>query len=288
MISVVGRAELLSSIFYLVGLLLITETGLNVNCNNRLRLVGCIICSCIGFLCKEQCLMLLPLLIAFILVDSVQMCSKEQFTLKNVSSSKLVAKLISHHRMFDILISSFLTLSSTANRHQHKSHQLNQLNKKLRKRNKAIWLLVIAFAISLLLRLNAHGSALSVDFNDLDQIQSMVETGSLSANNTMQTDSNANYSQADRTEKFNSLSAFLTSAYVIALHFWLLFYPDRLACDWSFGSLTPVLELVDHRNLFSITLLSLYLLPFSLFVFGSNRIRFKASVRIAFRVYDYV
>lgn len=281
MISVVGRAELLSAIFYLSGLLLVIGDGLRVDCTSKWRLAGSIVLGSLGLLCKEQCLMLIPLLVCFLLVDNLEL-------LKATTSPSKPCKLVP-----DALLSSLLFLHppfSTTRKHpaRHNNNlpnqiKLNQLDKKLRKSNKVIWTLVVCFAIVLSVRLAAQGGTLSVHFSALDQIQSMVQeeagdrfqdaaSSNVTATNAGQPASiNGTTAAADEKEdrktsssrKFNSLSAFLTSAYVIAHNFWLLFYPDRLSCDWSFGSLAPVRHLADARNLFSFALLvGLGLVPF--------------------------
>ena len=294
MISVVGRAELLSAIFYLSGLLLIVGDGLRVDHSSKWRLAGCIVLCSLGLLCKEQALMLIPLLVCFILVDNLELCSKELATSRRPSKSFKTPKPrpllkatkttsqpfgCSYRRLIlDVLLSSLLPsflACKQQSRHNNLLNptKLNQLNKKLRKSNKTIWTLVACFAVVLCVRLAAQGGTLSVHFSALDQIQSMVhEAGDRFKDANVTTDDAARptpaaWPAADEarktSKKFNSLSAFLTSAYVIAHNFWLLFYPDRLSCDWSFGSLAPVLHLSDAHNLFSFTLLvGLGLVPF--------------------------
>ena len=229
--------------------------------------------------------MLLPLLICFIALDSIQICFKESSstTLKSTKNSK------SNFKISDILLSlSFL--SSKLNS--------NQLHKRLRKRTKKIWLLTIGFAIILLVRLSAHGQIFittTVPFNDLDQIQtidSAVEVDYIAVDavavNDIKNDTdklndhfrNAKINDVNKTKKFNSLSAFLTSCYIIAFNFWLLLYPAKLACDWSFSSITPVFNLLDIRNLFSILLFGLYLLPVLNFIFNKKSIKSRFVVRL--------
>lgn len=127
------------------------------------------------------------------------------------------------------------------------------------------------FTIVLFCRLAANGAlgttlstTLSAPFGSLDQIESMLHEppamerfkDTRSSNVTTGHQPTSDEARKTKTSrKFNSLSAFLTSAYVIAYNFWLLFYPDRLSCDWSFGSLAPVSHLADARNLFSLGLL---------------------------------
>lgn len=245
--------------------------------------------------------MLIPLLVCFILVDNLRLAFKELAekpakTFKSPRSS-LRSSLLksnksashpsshlssrSHKQALEVLLSSLLSMPfarKTQSKHSPNQTKLNQLDKKLGKSNKAIWTLVSCFAFVLFVRLAAHGGTLSVQFNALDQIQSMLQesgdrfqdTASSNVASHTITDFDATQpASANRPEdrktrrKFNSLSAFLTSAYVIAYNFWLLFYPDRLSCDWSFGSLAPVLHLADVRNLFSFALLvGLGLVPF--------------------------
>ena len=299
-ISVVGRAELLSAIFYLAGLLLVTGDGLRVDCGNKWRLTGCIVLSSLGLLCKEQCLMLLPLLVAFVLVDNLELCYSELAATRKCSPSNKSPRSSSRSPLFrpsikptsqpsswpsrqlilEFLVSSlFSARKNQASRHcLSNQNKLNQLDKRLRKSNKVIWTLVGCFAIILFFRLAANGPTLSAPFGALDQIESMLHEAPAVERfkDTQDTASNVTtFAAAEPTSartadenrktsrKFNSLSAFLTSAYVIAYNYGLLFYPDRLSCDWSFGSLAPVSHLTDARNWFSLGLLvGLGVVPF--------------------------
>lgn len=277
MISVVGRAELLSSIFYLIGLILITEKNLSVIYFKKKCVGGSLICGCLGFLCKEQSLMLFPLLACFILLDNVQMYFKEIVNLKksqlikSASSSSQSKSNKSRHQItsanfkfFSLLIQLLLSLLLSNKSYQH-NHSY-QLQKILRKRNKVIWFIVLCFTSILALRLSAHGKALTVNFNVLDQINQEDETLSKLNEDVSSYSNHSNKANQlfykDNKTRSNLISTFLTSAYVIAYNFWLLFYPNQLSCDWSFGSIKPVLDFSNHKNLFTISLISLYLVPF--------------------------
>lgn len=296
MISVVGRAELLSSIFYLIGLLLITDKNLIINCNNKKKLISSLICSCIGFLCKEQCLMLLPLIVCFILIENVQMINKDEILNLKKSSSKL--KLIAITRNHQI---NFRFLN------QLKSLILNNHNhiKILRKRNKIIWFIIFCFTIILIFRLIAHGRSLTANFSALDQIKELDDKfiidkldhldNKLNDNKLVNNSISYHYTanKINQIYQNNSLNVFLTFTYIIALNYWLLFYPYQLSCDWSFGSIKPIINFMDIKNLFTVSLIGLYLIPFLSFIilnYNQKQIKLRDLVSFFFVKFklDYV
>lgn len=214
--SIVGRAELLSSLFYLLALLswrdLSGKAGVGL----------AVLAAWLGFLCKEQSLTVL-------IVCAVQVLIRQHSTRRRRTRGDRTARFDNNNskqcksdrlstksaRNGTVLSRTDIVRKMRAAHHSASSSYLSLSPGNL----KALAMLAGAFAAAVLVRLHLIGYQLA-SFNKFDNLAALAATPMRQ----------------------------LTYLYLAAYNFALLLLPDALCCDWSHQSIGLVSFFVESSN----------------------------------------
>ena len=214
--GVVGRAELLSSIFFILAILLYKRAATAASTRkNELAvkpMLACMVCVGLAMFSKEQGITVLG--ICFV---------QEVFLVQKVNFSDILGGFMGSKKVSSNPSVQQQTTTTLHNANGNGHHQ-KQLQQAQDHRWKAFLFrtscLILTGTVLLLIRFSVMGSTLPVFTNF---------------------DNPASYQEAPVKQ--------MTFSYLISVNSWLLLNPSELCCDWTMGTIPLVQSLGDPRNL---------------------------------------